>query len=202
MNGRSSEIPQADCIVRADSAETDEQACDFRKSFFRLSRAWNDGDHISLSFSTAPRVTRWFHSAAVFESGPLVFSLPLKEQWSKLKEYQEKSADWQVTSTSDWNYAVELGACDATISQHPVTAVPFDSAASPVTVHVEAKRYPPWAQQENSAAAPPDRSRWIRESRYRRLLSSLMEPPNYALLNSLCSSEESKCAAQPVSRSR
>ena len=110
---------------------------------------------MTLTFSMRARVTRWFNSAAVFERGPLVFSLPLKEDWSKLKQYQEKSADWQIVSTTAWNYAVQIGGCAATVSEHSVPAVPFDASMPPVTLLAGAKRYPEWTSQDNSAGPPP-----------------------------------------------
>jgi hypothetical protein len=155
INGGTTEVPAPDCEVRLGEAETDNQSCNFPKSFYAVNRIWSDGDQLTVSFSMAPRVTRWFNGAAVFEKGPLVFSLPLREQWSKLKQYQEKSADWQVVSSSVWNYAVEVGDCDAVASDHSLGAVPFDAAASPVTLLVKAKKYSKWTEQENSAAPPP-----------------------------------------------
>jgi DUF1680 family protein len=132
-------------------ASTDVQ----QKDFYRLARTWHDGDQLTLSFSMKPRVTRWFHDAAVFERGPLVFALPLKEDWSSLKQYAEKSADWQIVSRTSWNYAVQLGSCDESVSQHNVPSIPFAAVDPAVTLSVKAKRYPAWIEQENSAGPLP-----------------------------------------------
>ena len=155
VNGTPINVPQPDCRVGPDESESDRHACDFERSFVHLDRTWKDGDRIDVQFSTTPRVTRWFDSAAVFESGPLVFSLPLRDDWSKLKQYGEKSADWQIVPTTDWNYGVELGDCNAVVADHPTHAVPFDTDAPPVTLAVEARKLPGWGKQENSAAPPP-----------------------------------------------
>ncbi len=102
------------------------------------------------------RVTHWFHDSAVFERGPLVFSLPLDGQWSQLKKYAEKSADWQITPDSDWNYAVQLGDCDTKVQEHPVSSVPFDVKNPPVSLSIKAKRDRQWSVVENSAGPVPN----------------------------------------------
>ena len=126
------------------------------KAFYPIQRTWRDGDRVVLSFSTKPRVTHWFHDSAVFERGPLVFSLPLDGQWSQLKKYAQQSADWQITPTANWNYAVELGDCDAKLEEHSVGRIPFDVKNPPVVLQVHARRDPQWTTYDNSAAPVPD----------------------------------------------
>jgi hypothetical protein len=123
--------------------------------FHTLRRTWQDGDRLSIRFSMQPRVTHWYHDAAVFELGPLVFSLPLDGKWSELRKYAEKSADWQITSTATWNYAVELGPCDAQVIQANPSNVPFDVAHPAVQLRVHARRDPDWTKYENSAGPVP-----------------------------------------------
>lgn len=124
-------------------------------AFYPVKRTWNDGDHLTLKFSMDPRVSHWYRDSAVFERGPLVFSLPLDGQWSELKKYAEKSADWQITPATDWNYAVELGDCDAQVVEHSVGSVPFDVKSAPVLLEVKARRDPQWTVEENSAGPVP-----------------------------------------------
>jgi hypothetical protein len=45
-----------------------------------------------------------------------------------LKQYAEKSADWEVTSSTPWNYAVQVGDCDAMAEEHTIGETPFDAA--------------------------------------------------------------------------
>lgn len=40
--------------------------------------------------------------------GPLLFALPLEEQWSQLKSYAFSSADWEVATSSAWAVALRL----------------------------------------------------------------------------------------------
>jgi hypothetical protein len=126
-----------------------------QSGLYPIKRAWKDGDRVTIQFPMSSRVTHWYRDAAVFERGPLVFSLPLDGQWSQLKKYSEKSADWQITPAADWNYAVELGDCDAKVSEHPVGPVPFDVKNSPVSLFIRARRYRNWSIVQNSAGPVP-----------------------------------------------
>lgn len=125
------------------------------EAFSRIQRTWADGDRVSVTFNQKPVVTHWYHDAAVFERGPLVFSLPLDGQWSELKRYSEKSADWQVTPAKPWNYAVELGECDASAVERPVGTVPFDAKNPAVELQVEGRLDPQWKAEDNSAGPVP-----------------------------------------------
>ena len=127
----------------------------FHDRFYSVDRAWRDGDVLVLSFPMTPRVTRHYKDSAVFERGPLVFSLPLRADWQELKKYAEKSADWQLTTSTPWNYGVEMGDCQATAQELAVGATPFDIAAPAVALRVKGRRLPNWSEKENSAGPLP-----------------------------------------------
>lgn len=129
---------------------------EIRKSgLYPLKRTWKEGDRVTVKFPMSSRVTHWYHDAAVFERGPLVFSLPLDEQWSALKKYTEKSRDWQITSTAGWNYAVQVGDCSGKVLEQPVGPVPFDVKNAPVSLSIKARRDRQWSTVENSAGPVP-----------------------------------------------
>jgi DUF1680 family protein len=155
LNGHATQIPPSGCALWSNGAEANQARCDLAKAFHIIKRTWKDGDQVTLNFAMQPRVTHWYHDSAVFERGPLVFSLPLSGQWSELKKYAERSADWQITPTADWNYAVEVGDCDANVVEHSVGNVPFDVKNPPVVMEVKGRRQPQWAMQENSAGPVP-----------------------------------------------
>jgi uncharacterized protein len=100
-------------------------------------------------------VSHWFSDAAVAERGPLVFSLPLDGEWKELKKYGEKSADWQITPSRAWNFALELGECTMTAHEGAVPEVAFDVHQPAVTLRVHAKAVPEWKEIENSAGPLP-----------------------------------------------
>ncbi len=123
-----------------------------RSGLHSIKRTWKEGDRVTVQFPMSARVTHWFHDSAVFERGPLVFSLPLDGQWSPLRKYAEKSADWQITPDADWNYAVQLGDCDTKVQEHPVSSVPFDVKNPPVSLSIKAKRDRQWSVVETRPA--------------------------------------------------
>ena len=102
-----------------------------------------------------PRVTHWYHNSAVFEAGPLVFSLPLDGQWTELKRYTEKSADWQVLGSKPWNFAVQLGRCEASLKDSTVSDIPFDAKHPAVSIQVQGRLLQQWTEVENSAGPVP-----------------------------------------------
>ena len=126
-----------------------------RNGFYVVTRPWKDGDVVDLSFAMEPRVTHWYREAAVFERGPLVFSLPLSGEWKAVKQHGEKSADWQITSDAPWNFAVELGACDSSALKGSVGKTPFDQQHPGVSLVIRGRRLPEWKTDENSAGPVP-----------------------------------------------
>jgi hypothetical protein len=146
----------AACQANSDRFGQNGSSCDPSKLLIPIRREWQEGDVVSISFPTTPRVSHWYNDSAVFERGPLVFSLPLDGQWSQLKAYAEKSADWQIQPARAWNYAVKLGECDATAAEQPLSSTPFDVNHPPVTLKVEGKLLPQWSIAENSASPVPD----------------------------------------------
>jgi DUF1680 family protein len=156
VDGKTTQIAPSGCSLRSSDTDTRQVHCDLTKAFYPVKRTWKDGDKVTLTFSLEPRVTHWFHDSAVFERGPLVFSLPLEGQWSELKKYAQRSADWQITPAIDWNYAVKLGQCDADALEHAIGPIPFDVKNPPVVLKIKAKRYLQWIMQDNSAGPLPE----------------------------------------------
>ncbi len=137
------------------SAEVHGKTTRLAQALSPLNRTWKDGDRVAVTFGMEPRVTHWFHDAAVFERGPLVFSLPLDGSWAPLKKYTDKSADWQITSDKQWNYAVALGDCEASVVEQSVSAIPFNVESPAVALKVKARRDAQWSTQQNSAGPVP-----------------------------------------------
>lgn len=123
--------------------------------FYSIRRNWRSGDRVEISFAMKPRVTHWYHNSAAFERGPLVFSLALDGQWSQLKKYAEKSADWQVKPERPWNYAVEIGDCSSRVTEGSIASTPFDAKQPAVELHVKGERLASWKEEENSAGSLP-----------------------------------------------
>jgi uncharacterized protein len=155
LNNRLLKTLTSTCAAGVDHFGGKDAGCDSSKLLVPIRRDWNNGDVVTVSFPTIPRVSHWYNNSAVFERGPLVFSLPLDGQWSELKKYAQKSSDWQIQPAKKWNYAVQLGDCAATAAEHTLSETPFDVTHPPVTMTVQGKLLPQWSVHENSAGPVP-----------------------------------------------
>ncbi len=123
-------------------------------TFAKLERTWKAGDTVELTFPLAPRVSRWYNDSVALERGPLVFSLPVGEDWVKLRN-RDLTADWQVFPTTAWNYALVAQLDGITAKENPVGDRPFSLRNAPVTLSVKARKLPKWEAEDGVAAAPP-----------------------------------------------
>ncbi len=130
-------------------------AATVRDGFYTVRRNWRGGDRVEITFEMEPHVTHWYHNSVVFERGPLVFSLPLDGDWSEVKRYAEKSADWEVKPGKPWNLAVKLGDCTAKAREGEIGETPFDVKNAPIALQIEGRQIPQWTEQENSAGPLP-----------------------------------------------
>ncbi len=128
--------------------------------FVRLDREWRSGDTVMLTLPMRVRYSFWYRNSASVERGPLLFSLKMESEWSPLKKYAERSADWQLTSPEAWNYALMLDPRNAACTTQESTAsapsdVPFGAQAPAVELAVRGRRVPAWQLEENSAGPLP-----------------------------------------------
>ncbi len=159
LNGQATQVAAAGCSL-PDGQSPEARQCSPERAFHRLDRDWKDNDKVQIHFVARPRVTHWFHNAATFERGPLVFALPLDPQWTEVKHYAEKSSDWQLTSGSTWNYAVALPpapdpSCGVTVKEETAGRLAFDDGKPRLTMEVSGRKFDSWTIQENSAGSLP-----------------------------------------------
>lgn len=126
-------------------------------TYYILDRRWVNGDHVDIKFPMQLRVSHWYNDSIAIERGPLVFSLKIGENWSKLDS--APAPDWEVMPTTPWNYGliVDSSRPQAFIKviEKPMSEYPFSSAKSPVELLVSARRVPQWQMVEGSAGPLP-----------------------------------------------
>ena len=128
------------------------------RSFARLDRRWQAGDKVEVEFPMLVRAVYGFQGSISLERGPLVFSLPIKQDWLKLRE-RGFTADWQVYPASSWNYALLCNEGDIAglrVSESALPDRPFGQEGTPVTLHASAKRLVEWRDEDGAAAPPPE----------------------------------------------
>jgi Beta-L-arabinofuranosidase, GH127 middle domain/Beta-L-arabinofuranosidase, GH127 catalytic domain len=131
--------------------------------FARIERAWRAGDRIAIQLPMTPATSNWYRDSIAIERGPLVFSLPVGEDWRRLttgvkKPAPSPAADWEVHPTTAWNYGLVLDPSTAArlvVDQGEVGAVPFAAGAPAVTIRVTGRRVPEWQLEDGSAGTLP-----------------------------------------------
>ncbi|MFD2612476.1 beta-L-arabinofuranosidase domain-containing protein [Paenibacillus gansuensis] len=123
------------------------------KGFVRVEREWRDGDRIVLTLPMEARTVARGNGAASVERGPLVYVLPIGENWILLEE-REKFHDWEVYPASQWRYGLLEGA-DFEVETAPLPHQPFAAAQSPVVLKTRGRLVRNWRMKGESADMPP-----------------------------------------------
>ena len=122
-----------------------------KNGFARLNREFRPGDKISLVLPMKTTLSLWPDNGVGVEHGPLVYSLPIKEEWSSVVEPKwstQEFPEWNARANSPWNYG--LAAAEAKVSRKRVTDDPWIDP--PISVVAPLKKVKGWGL----AASPND----------------------------------------------
>ena len=125
-----------------------------RDGYITIDRQWRAGDRVDVAFATTTRLAEGFDDSVTVEHGALLYVLAIGEDWRKLRDHGEGSADWEVWPTTAWNY----GLTDKTVFHRTETAVgrvPFSTLNPPVTITVPAHSVAEWRTTDAFAPPPP-----------------------------------------------
>ncbi len=129
-------------------------------SFARVERTWKPGDRVTIDFPMQLRTSRGFNQSVAIERGPLVFSLAVGESWVKLRQNEQKSADWQVFPTREWNYALAVDLAhpdkDLAVTETPMGSVPFSAKETGVRIAARGRQVPSWVADDGAANPLPE----------------------------------------------
>ena len=116
------------------------------------------GDVVELELPMDTKVERGYHGSAVITRGPLVYALPVEEEW-KLVAGTPPFGDWEVYPLSSWNYClvVDPHSPDDYIQvvERPVGMRPFSPEGAPVQIRVKGKYFADWHLEGSSAGVLP-----------------------------------------------
>ena len=117
----------------------------------RIDREWHSSTPVSIRFPMQPKVTTRYNGNVAIERGPLVYSLRIGEEWTRVnpdKPHRElPHADWEVRPTTPWNYGVVMTdgtAAGLTFEERPVGTQPFSPGGAGMVARVSARRIPRW----------------------------------------------------------
>ena len=118
----------------------------------RLERSWSGTTELRLRFPMRPIVSTRYNDAIAVERGPLVYSLQIGEQWTRVnadKPHRElPHGDFEVRPTTAWNYGLivdERRPEEAfRFEERPLGDQPFSPAGSGMIAHARGRRIPDW----------------------------------------------------------
>ena len=145
-------------------------------SLHRVEREWSGESALSVRFPMSARVTTRYNEAVAVERGPLVYSLALDEEWTRVHADQPHRelphGDFEVRPKTPWNYALAVDpdhlADSFEFEERPLGERPFSPEGAGMSARARARRLPGWTLAHGWAAeistadsawaheAPPD----------------------------------------------
>ncbi|MCL4180903.1 MAG: glycoside hydrolase family 127 protein [Verrucomicrobia bacterium] len=128
-------------------------------SFHRVDREWKGRETLKLQLPMHPATSRRYHQAISLERGPLLYSLKLGENWTRVnadKPHRElPHGDFEVRPTTPWNYALLVDesqpARSVQFTEQPVGQIPFSPEGAGVVAKAKGRRLPSWKLQHGWA---------------------------------------------------
>jgi hypothetical protein len=124
-----------------------------KDGFARVEREWKRGDVLVMKMEMKPRLVEGAMGTVSVMRGPLVFSLPIRERWTKIRD-RGLTADWEVFGDSRWNYGL-VPAKEFEVKESPIGVVPFAKANPAVTLKAGGVRLTHWHESDGTADIPP-----------------------------------------------
>lgn len=121
-------------------------------AMYRLEREWSGATTIVVRLPMRAKITTRYNGAVAVERGPLVYSLRIGEQWTRVnadKPHRElPHGDFEVRPSTPWNYALVVDPQRAdesvTFAERPVGERPFSPEGAGMAATVRARRLPRW----------------------------------------------------------
>jgi uncharacterized protein len=118
----------------------------------RVAREWSGATTLALRFPMRPKLSRRYNEAVAIERGPLVYSLAIGEQWTRInadKPHRElPHGDFEVRPTTAWNYGLALDAArlesEVAFEERPVGERPFAPEGAGVVARAKGRRIEGW----------------------------------------------------------
>lgn len=132
-------------------------------TFHRIEREWNGAVELNLRFPMKVKISRRYNEAVVVERGPLVYSLKIGENWTRVhadKPFRElPHGDFEVRPTTPWNYGLIVDEAkpetSIAFSEQPVGERPFSPEGAGVVARARGKRLAGWKMDHGWAGDVP-----------------------------------------------
>lgn len=141
------------------------------KGFYKLQRTWTGETNFSLAFEMKPELVRRPNDLVAITRGPLVYSIPIGENWVRINEelpFREfPHCDYEIYPTTPWNYGIcldeETSLDNLKVVEMPISDLPFSPKEAPIAITITGKKID-W-NLENKSAAPIPQMDWISEKK-------------------------------------
>jgi uncharacterized protein len=121
-------------------------------AFHRIEREWSGAVELTLRFPMKVKTSRRYNEAVTVERGPLVYSLKIGENWTRVnadKPHRElPHGDFEVRPTTPWNYGLIIDEAkpetSVSFEEKTVGERPFSAEGAGVVAKAKGKRLPNW----------------------------------------------------------
>ncbi|TBL81501.1 beta-L-arabinofuranosidase domain-containing protein [Paenibacillus thalictri] len=127
---------------------------EIKKGYAAVSREWHHGDKLLLELPMKVRTESRNLYAVSVERGPLVYALPIQENWQLLLK-RERFHDWEIYPGSPWKYGLLADSSFQVISRKDVPHQPFAAQHAPVRLVASGQLVRNWQMEGNNAGTPP-----------------------------------------------
>lgn len=143
-------------LINGNESEINDQ----NGEYIKVSRAWANGDIVSLVFKPEISLTKWPKTKAVtIDRGPLSYSVRIKENWVKSETDEFGWDKWWLLSDSEWNYGLVIDGLNLKRDIHVNKSVnipiqPWSEENVPISLKVPVKRIPSWTATVKNTVDP------------------------------------------------
>lgn len=124
-----------------------------------LTRAWNNGDKLTLQLPMPVTTSNWAKNSRTIERGPLVYALKVESEVTQ-KEIKEEGTYYEYQPKGAWNYGLPKALIDDPAKHTTVTMKPlqpnfvWNEASAPIEIKTTGRRIPNWKLVEGVARQP------------------------------------------------
>ncbi|MFT4414843.1 beta-L-arabinofuranosidase domain-containing protein [Fredinandcohnia humi] len=129
------------------------QLIEVKNGFARIEREWQSGDQVEVLLPMDIQFEERNNCAVSVNRGPLLFALPIREQWIRVQE-RERFHDWEVYPTSNWRYGL-LKDTEFELKLEEMSYQPYKTNTAPIKLITKGRLVANWFMENNSAAEPP-----------------------------------------------
>lgn len=125
---------------------------------YTINSVWSGNDEVLISFPMEVKLSNQVNNSVTVERGPIVYGLKMDAKYSISKKHPISGFfDYEVSSTSPWNYGLVLNGKDVgetiKVQRSAMPENPFIQASTPVKLSVTAKKIPAWTMAYNKMHA-------------------------------------------------